>query len=109
MTLTVDRRPLTIDSPLTDVDFDWTHMSVIREPLDPPVRTDDVADVMLTSAGPHLSARNRDADIMLTSASHVDQPQHDTCQPRINSAFFIFRNGFNLWKFITNSYDLRKI
>ena len=70
---------------------------------------DNVDDVMLTSAGPHLSARNRDADVMLMSASHVDQPQHDTCQPRINSAFFIFRNGFNIRKFITNSYDLRKI
>ena len=46
---------------------------------------------------------------MLTSACHVDQSQRDTCQPRINSAFFIFRNGFNLQKFITNSYDLRKI
>ena len=84
-------------------------MSVTQEPLDPPVGTDDVDDVMLTSAGPHLSAQNRDADVMLTSASHVDQPQRDTCQPRINSAFFIFRNGINLRKFITNSYDLGKI
>ena len=83
-------------------------MLVTQEPLDPPVGTDDVDDVMLTSAGPHLSARNRDDDVMLTSC-HVDQSQRDTCQPRINSAFFIFKNGFNLWKFITNSYDLRKI
>ena len=75
----------------------------------PPVGVDDVDDVMLTSARPHLSARNHDADIMLTSASHVDQPQRDTCQPRINSAFFIFRNGINLRKFITNSYELRKM
>ena len=62
---------------MTDVDFDWTHMSVPLEPLDPPVRTDDVADVMLTSAGPHLSAWNRDADIMLMSAAqapHVSDP-----------------------------------
>ena len=66
MTLTVDRRPLTVDSPLTDVDFDQTHMSVTQESLGPPVRTDDVADVMLTSAGPHLSARNRENDVMLT-------------------------------------------
>ena len=94
---------------MTDVDFDWTHLSETQEPLDPPVGTDDVDDVMLTSAGPHLSARNRDADVMLTSASHVDQPQRDTCQPRINSAFFIFKNGINLRKFITNSYDLSKI
>ena len=75
----------------------------------PPVGVDDVDDVMMTLAGPHLSARNRDADVMLTSASHVDQPHDDTCRPRINSAFFIFRNGFNLQKFITNSYDLGKI
>ena len=67
MTLTVDRGPLTVDSPLTDVDFDRTHMSVTQESLDPRVGTDDVADVMLTSAGPHLSARNRDDDIMLMS------------------------------------------
>ena len=84
-------------------------MSVTQEPLDPPVGTDDVDDVMLTSAGPHLSARNRDVDVMLTSACHVDQSQRDTCQPRINSAFSIFKNGLNLRKFITNSYDLRKI
>ena len=105
VTLTVDRRPLTVDSPLTDVDFDWTHMLVTQEPLDPPVRTDDVADIMLTSAGPHLSARNRDADVMLMSACHVGQSQRDTCHPRINSAFSIFRNELNLG----NSYDLRKI
>ena len=67
-------------------------MSVTQEPLDPPVGTDDVADVMLTSARPHLSAQNRDDDVMLTSACHVDQSQGDTCQPRINSAFSIFRN-----------------
>ena len=42
-------------------------MSVTQEPLDPPVGTDDVDDVMLTSAGPHLSAQNRDDDVMLTS------------------------------------------
>jgi hypothetical protein len=30
VTLTIDRRPLTIDSPLTDVDFDRTHMSVTQ-------------------------------------------------------------------------------
>ena len=64
---------------------------------------------MLTTARPHLSAQNHDADVTPTSASHVDQPQRDTCQPRINSAFFIFRNGINLRKFITNSYDLGKI
>ena len=73
MTLTVDRRPLTVDSPLTDVDFDRTHMLVAQEPLDPPDGTDDVDDIMLTSAGPHLSAQNRDDDVMLTSAYHVDQ------------------------------------
>ena len=84
-------------------------MSVTQEPLDPPVRTDDVADVMLTSAGPHLSARNRDDDVMLTSSCHVDQSQSDTCQPRINSAFFIFREDLNLQKFIINSYDLSRI
>ena len=56
-------------------------MSVTQEPLDPPVGTDDVDDVMLTSAGPHLSAQNRDDDVMLTSARHVDQSQYDTCQP----------------------------
>ena len=65
MTLTIDRRPLTVDSPLTDVDFDRTHMSVTQEPLDPRVGTDDVDDVMLTSAGPHLSARNRDDDVSM--------------------------------------------
>ena len=86
---------LTVDSPLTDVDFDRTHMSVTPEPLDPPVRTDDVADVILTSAGPHLSARNQDADVMLTSACHVDQSQRDMCQPRIKSAFSIFRDDVN--------------
>ena len=43
-------------------------MSVTQEPLDPPVGTDDVDDVMLTSAGPHVLAQNRDADVMLTSA-----------------------------------------
>ena len=41
-------------------------MSVTQESLGPLVRTDDVAHVMLTSAGPHLSARNRDDDVMLT-------------------------------------------
>ena len=59
-----DCDPLTVDSPLTDVDFDWTHLSETQEPLDPPVGTDDVADIMLTSAGPHLSARIRDDDVM---------------------------------------------
>ena len=49
MTLTVDRRLLTVDSPLTDVDLDWIHMSVTQEPLYPPVGTDDVDDVMLTT------------------------------------------------------------
>ena len=62
MTLTIDHRLFTVDSPLTDVDFDWTHLSVTQEPLDPPVGTDDVDDIMLTSAGPHLSARNQDND-----------------------------------------------
>ena len=66
-------------------------MSVTQELLDPPVGTDDVDDVMLTSAGPHLSAQNRDDDVMC----HVDQSQRDTCQPRINSAFSIFRNDLN--------------
>ena len=79
MTLTVDCRPLTVDSPLTGVDFDRTHMSVTQEFLDPPVRTDDVADIMLTSAGPHLSAQNQDADVMLTPSYHVDQSHRDTC------------------------------
>ena len=101
---------MTVDSPVDlMIDFDRTHMTVTQEPPVPPVGTDDVDDIMLTSAGPHLSARNRDADVMLMSASHVDQPQRVTCQPRINLAFFIFRNGINLWKFITNSYDLGKI
>ena len=40
-------------------------MSVTRESLDPPVGIDDVADVMLMSAGPHLSARNRDDDVSM--------------------------------------------
>ena len=71
-------------------------MSVTQEPLDPPVGTDDVADVMLTSVGPHLLAQNRDDDVMLTtSACHMDQSQRDACQPRINSVFFIFRNDLN--------------
>ena len=70
-------------------------MSVTQEPLVPPVGMDDVDDVMLTSAGPHLSARNRDDDVMLTSACHVDQSQRETCQPRINFAFSIFRNDIN--------------
>jgi hypothetical protein len=76
---------------LTNVDFDWTHMLVTQESLDPLVGTNDVDDVMLTTAGTHLSARNLYDSVMLTSASHVDQPQHDTCQPRINSAFFHFQ------------------
>ena len=42
-------------------------MSVTQEPLGPPVENDDVDDVMLTSAGPHLSARSRDDDVMLMS------------------------------------------
>ena len=65
-------------------------MLVTQEPLGPPVGTDDVDDVMLTSAGPHLSARNRDGDVMLTTSNHVDQPQRDMCQTRINLAFFPF-------------------
>jgi hypothetical protein len=52
---------------LTNVDFDWTHMSVTQESLDPLVRTDDVDDVMLTSAGTHLLARNiYDSVIMMS-------------------------------------------
>ena len=70
-------------------------MSVTQEPLAPPVGMDDIDDVMLTSAGPHLLARNRDADVMLASACHVDQSQCDTCQPRINLAFSIFRDELN--------------
>ena len=80
--MTVDRSTLTVDLA--------PHVSD-TESLDPPVGIDDVADVMLTSAGPHLSARNRDADVMLMLASYVDQPQRDTCQPRINSAFSHFQ------------------
>ena len=64
---------------------------------------------LMTSVGPHLSARNRDDDAMLMLACHVDQSQCDTCQPRINSALFHFQWWFKLQKFITNSYDLRKI
>ena len=64
-------------------------MSVTQEPLDPPIGTDDVDDVMLTLARPHLSVRNRDADVMPTSACHVDQSQRDTCQPKINSVPFL--------------------
>ena len=66
-------------------------MSVTQEPLDPPIGTDDVDDVMLTSAEPHLSARNRDDDVMLMSACHVDQQERDTCQHDINSAFSYFQ------------------
>jgi hypothetical protein len=80
---------------LTNVDFDWTHMSVTQESLDPLVRTDDVDDVMLTSVGTHLSARNHYDNVMLTSASHVDQPQHDMCQPRIIQPLSNFRNDLN--------------
>jgi hypothetical protein len=47
--------------------------------------------LVLTSAGTHMSEANHEGDVMLTSASHVDQPQRDTCQPRNNSAFFIFQ------------------
>jgi hypothetical protein len=65
---------------LTNIDFDWIYMPVTQESLDPLVGADDVDDVMLMSAGTHLSARNRYDNVMLTSASHVDQPQHDTCQ-----------------------------
>ena len=60
MTLTDDQKPLTVD-------FDRAHLSVTQWFLAPPVGVDDVDDLMLTSAGPHLSARNRDANVMLTS------------------------------------------
>ena len=70
-------------------------MLVTQEPLDPPVGIDDVDDIMLTSAGPRQSAQNRDDDVMLTSACHVDQSQRDTSQPRNNLAFSIFRNELN--------------
>ena len=69
-----DYDPMTVDSPVDlMIDFDRTHMTVTQEPMVPPVGTDDVDDVMLTSTGPHLLAQNRDADVMLTSACHVDQ------------------------------------
>jgi hypothetical protein len=52
---------------LTNVDFDWTHMLVTQESLDQLVRTDDVDDVMLTSARTHLSARNLYDSVMMMS------------------------------------------
>ena len=62
-------------------------MSVTQEPLDPPIETDDVDDVMLMSAGPRLSARNRDDDVMLTSAAlapHVSDPDSLTVDSPID-------------------------
>ena len=48
-----DCDPMTVDSPIDlTIDFDRTHMTVTQEPPVPPVGTDDVDDVMLTSAGP---------------------------------------------------------
>ena len=46
-------------------------MSVTQEPLAPPVGNDDVDDVKMTSAGPHLSARSRDDDVTSHSVTRV--------------------------------------
>ena len=46
---------------------------------------------------------------MLASACHVDQSQCDTCQHVINSAFSHFQKWLKPRKFLTNSYELRKV
>ena len=58
---------------------------------------------------PTCQYQNRDDDVMLTSACHMDQQEHDMCQHNINSAFSHFQKCLKLRKFITNSYELRKI
>jgi hypothetical protein len=68
------------------------------------------ADPLTVDRGTHMSVMEfRHGDIMLTSACRMEQPRYATCQPRINQPFIFFRNTINLWKFITNSYDLRKM
>ena len=86
---------------------------------------------MLTSCGSHLSVTNQDDDVKLMSAGPTCQPQFSlddamltSCwrqratwtshsvtrvSPGIIQPYPIYRNGFNLWKFIENSYDLRKM
>ena len=105
---------MTIDSPIDfTIEFNQTHMTVTQEPPVPPIGTDDVDDVKLTSVGPHLSALNRDDDAMLMSCwrQHATWTSHSVTRvsPGLIQPYPIFRNGFNLQKFITNSYDLRKI
>ena len=69
-------------------------MSVTLEPLDPPVETDDIDDVMLTSAGPHLSDRNRDDDVM---RQHATWASHSVTHvsPGLIQPFSNFKNDLN--------------